>query len=39
MMLTWNVENILTLNERNFKRYEPEGIAVVTHFAIRAHLS
>jgi predicted nucleic acid-binding protein len=30
MMLTWSVENILTLNERNFKRYEPEGIAVVT---------
>jgi predicted nucleic acid-binding protein len=30
MMLAWNVENILTLNERNFKRYEPEGIAVGT---------
>lgn len=30
MMLTWQVANILTLNERNFRRYEPEGIAVVS---------
>lgn len=29
MMLTWGVENILTLNERNFRRFEPESIYVV----------
>jgi predicted nucleic acid-binding protein len=29
MMLVWKVENILTLNERNFRRFEPEGIAIV----------
>lgn len=28
-MLVWNVDKILTLNDRDFRRYEPEGIAVV----------
>jgi predicted nucleic acid-binding protein len=30
MMLTWQIENILTLNDRHFRRFEPEGITVVT---------
>lgn len=30
MMLTWQIENILTLNERDFRRYDPEGITIVT---------
>jgi hypothetical protein len=30
MMLVWQVESILTLNDRDFRRYEPEGITVVT---------
>jgi predicted nucleic acid-binding protein len=30
MMLVWQVENILTLNDRDFRRYEPEGITIVT---------
>ncbi|MDZ4659532.1 MAG: PIN domain-containing protein [Bythopirellula sp.] len=30
MMLAWQIENILTLNDRDFRRYEPEGITVVT---------
>ena len=30
MMLAWQIENILTLNDRDFRRYEPEGIKVVT---------
>jgi predicted nucleic acid-binding protein len=30
MMLTWQIDNILTLNERNFLRFVPEGIAVVS---------
>jgi predicted nucleic acid-binding protein len=30
MMLVWQVENLLTLNDRHFRRYEPEGIQVVT---------
>jgi hypothetical protein len=29
-MLTWQVDNILTLNDRHFRRFEPEGINVVT---------
>ncbi len=29
MMLTWKVESILTLNVRNFKRFEAEGVSVV----------
>ncbi len=29
-MLTSTIENILTLNARDFRRYEAEGIAVVT---------
>ena len=29
MMLTWQVDTILTLNERNFRRYEPEGITII----------
>lgn len=30
MMLVWQIENVLTLNDRDFRRYEPEGITVVT---------
>ena len=30
MMLTWRIDAILTLNERNFLRFVPEGIAVVS---------
>jgi predicted nucleic acid-binding protein len=30
MMLTWQIDNILTLNERNFLRFVPEGIPVVS---------
>jgi predicted nucleic acid-binding protein len=30
MMLVWQVDNLLTLNERDFRRYEPEGITIIT---------
>jgi predicted nucleic acid-binding protein len=30
IMLPWQVENLLTLNDRHFRRFEPEGITVVT---------
>lgn len=30
LMLAWQIENILTLNDRDFRRYEPEGIKIVT---------
>jgi predicted nucleic acid-binding protein len=30
MMLVGRVDTILTLNERNFRRFEPEGIKIVT---------
>jgi predicted nucleic acid-binding protein len=30
MMLAWQIDNILTLNSRDFQRYEPEGIKIVT---------
>jgi predicted nucleic acid-binding protein len=30
MMLVWQIENVLTLNERDFRRYEPEGISIVS---------
>jgi hypothetical protein len=30
VMLIWQVENLLTLNERDFQRYAPEGITIVT---------
>ena len=30
MMLAWQIDNILTLNDRDFRRYESEGIKVVT---------
>ncbi len=30
MMLSWQVTHILTLNERNFQRFGPEGITVVS---------
>lgn len=30
MMLVWQVDNLLTLNDRDFRRYEPEGITIVT---------
>jgi hypothetical protein len=29
MMLAWQVDSILTLNDRDFRRYEPEGIQVM----------
>jgi predicted nucleic acid-binding protein len=34
MMLVWQVESILTLNDRDFRRYEPEGNAIVTPAAL-----
>lgn len=30
MMIVWQVESVLTLNDRDFRRYEAEGIHVVT---------
>jgi predicted nucleic acid-binding protein len=36
MMLTWQVGHILTLNERNFLRFTPEGITVVSPTTIIA---
>src|SRR5438270_12811208 len=30
MMLVWQIDNLLTLNDRDFCRYEPEGITIVT---------
>jgi predicted nucleic acid-binding protein len=36
MMLTWQIENVLTLNDRDFRRYEPEGITIVTPPSIAA---
>jgi predicted nucleic acid-binding protein len=30
MMITWQVDHILTLNERNFQRFAPERITVVS---------
>jgi predicted nucleic acid-binding protein len=30
LMLCWKVEKVLTLNERDFRRYEPEGITLIT---------
>jgi predicted nucleic acid-binding protein len=30
IMLTWQIENLLTLNDRHFRRFEPEGITIVT---------
>ena len=38
MMLVWKIENVLTLNDRDFRRYEPEGIMIVTPTSI-AHSS
>jgi predicted nucleic acid-binding protein len=36
MMLVWKIENILTLNEQDFRRYEPEGIKIFTPASILA---
>ena len=36
MMLAWQIENILTLNERDFQRYQPEGITIATPASIVA---
>lgn len=36
MMVVWQIENILTLNERDFRRYHPEGITIVTPASIIA---
>lgn len=30
MMLVWQIDSILTLNDRDFRRYEPEGITIST---------
>ena len=30
MMLSHGINQVLTINDRDFRRYEPEGIAVVT---------
>ena len=30
MLLVWRIENVLTLNERDFRRYEPEGISIAS---------
>jgi len=30
LMISWQIENILTLNDRDFRRYQPEGITIVT---------
>jgi predicted nucleic acid-binding protein len=30
VMLTYQVKRLLTLNERDFRRYEPEGITVIS---------
>jgi predicted nucleic acid-binding protein len=30
MMLAWQIESVLTLNDRDFRRFEPEGITIVT---------
>jgi predicted nucleic acid-binding protein len=30
IMLAWRIDSILTLNDRDFRRFEPEGIEVVT---------
>jgi predicted nucleic acid-binding protein len=30
IMLTWQIENLLTLNDRHFRRFEPEGFTIVT---------
>jgi predicted nucleic acid-binding protein len=38
MMLAGQIENILTLNDRDFRRYEPEGITVVTPAELIASL-
>jgi hypothetical protein len=32
--VTWQIENVLTLNDRDFRRYETEGIVVVTPDAV-----
>jgi predicted nucleic acid-binding protein len=34
VMLSWQVESILTLNPRNFRRFEAEGISVIEPAAI-----
>lgn len=36
IMLTWQVENLLTLNDRHFRRFEPEGIVIVTPAGLNA---
>jgi predicted nucleic acid-binding protein len=36
MILVWQVENLLTLNEQDFCRYEPEGIKIFTPASVLA---
>ena len=34
MMLAWNIDKILTLNERDFRRFHSEGISAITPEAL-----
>jgi hypothetical protein len=34
IMLVWQIKNVLTLNDRDFSRYEPEGITILTPASI-----
>jgi hypothetical protein len=36
-MLVHGAQRLLTLNERDFRRYEPEGIIVITPQALLAN--
>ncbi len=36
MMMVWQIDNLLTLNDRDFRRYEPEGITIVTPASVSA---
>jgi predicted nucleic acid-binding protein len=36
MLLVWQVDSLLTLNDRDFRRYEPEGITIATPASIIA---
>jgi predicted nucleic acid-binding protein len=38
IMLAWQIESILTLNDRDFRRYEPEGIKIITPAELIARL-
>ncbi len=36
MMLSWQISRVLTLNERNFQRFTPDGITVVSPAGLTA---